>query len=404
VARDPARRDRLVREARAQARITHPNVGHIYFIGEESGRLYFAMEYVAGETLASRIAAGPLEVDDALSIVRSAALGLREAQKHGITHRDMKPSNLMIDGHGLIKVLDFGLAAGSLGPGGAVPDGPVAQTSFAGTPLYMAPEQARGEPVDFRADVYALGATLFHLVAGRPPFEADDLGVLLSKHASAQRPALPRRSGTPRTQIAAIDALVGKMMATAPADRFASYDDLIRAIELASAEHMRPAGLWVRSMTTLVDLMIATAVVAAVMGLIALTTSRGGGDWGGVVFVGYAVIGTLLIARNGRTPGQWLFELEVIDVTTGGKPPLSRAALRMVLPIAVPCVGMLIKFGLEQADYKLKHGISELLAATVVIAPLALGWASLRSVGKQTFWDKLSRTMVRYRTRRGPAI
>jgi serine/threonine-protein kinase len=404
VARDPARRDRLVREARAQARITHPNVGHIYFIGEEYGRLYFAMEYVAGETLSARIAAGPLAVDDALSIVRSAALGLREAQKHGITHRDIKPSNLMIDGHGMIKVLDFGLAAGSLGGEGAVPTGPVAQTSFAGTPLYMAPEQARGEPVDFRADVYALGATLFHLVAGRPPFEADDLGVLLSKHASAERPALPRRSGTPRTQIAAIDALVGKMMATAPADRFASYDDLIRAIELASVEHMRPAGLWVRSMTTLVDLMIATAVVAAVMGLIALTTHRGGGDWGGLVFVGYAVIGALFIARNGRTPGQWLFELEVIDVTTGGKPPLSRAALRMVLPIAVPCIGMLIKYGLEQAGYQLTHGIGELLSATVVIAPLALGWASLRSVGKQTFWDKLSKTMVRYRTRRGPAI
>ncbi|MGH2901003.1 MAG: RDD family protein, partial [Solirubrobacteraceae bacterium] len=244
----------------------------------------------------------------------------------------------------------------------------------------------------------------FHLVAGRPPFEADDLGVLLSKHASADRPALPRRSGTPRTQIAAIDALVGKMMATAPADRFASYDDVIRAIELASVEHMRPAGLWVRSMTTLVDLLIATAVVAAVMGLVALTIGHGAGDWGGLVFVGYAVIGALFIARNGRTPGQWLFELEVIDVTTGGRPPLSRAALRMVLPIAVPCVGMLIKFGLEEAGYKLTHGVGELLSATVVIAPLALGWASLRSVGKQTFWDKLSKTMVRYRTRRGPAI
>jgi hypothetical protein len=167
---------------------------------------------------------------------------------------------------------------------------------------------------------------------------------------------------------------------------------------------MRPAGLWVRSMTTVIDLLIATGVVAAVMGLISLTTQRGSGDWGGLVFVGYAAIGALLIARSGRTPGQWLFELEVIDVTTGGKPPLSRAALRMVLPIAVPCIGMLIKFALEQAGYRLYKGVSELLSATVIIAPLALCWASLRSVSKQTFWDKLSKTMVRYRTRRGPAI
>ncbi|HEX7681333.1 MAG TPA: serine/threonine-protein kinase, partial [Thermoanaerobaculia bacterium] len=248
VARDPARRDRMVREARAQARITHPNVGHIYFIGEEAGRLYFAMEYVAGETLAARIATGPVAVDDALSIIRSAALGLREAQRHGITHRDIKPSNLMIDGHGMVKVLDFGLAAGTSSVPGEVATGPVAQTSLGGTPLYMAPEQARGEPVDFRADVYALGATLFHLVSGRPPFEAETLDMLLTKHASAERPTVPRRSGQPRTTIAAVDALCSRMMAPAPADRFASYDELIRAIELASVDLARPAGMWARAM------------------------------------------------------------------------------------------------------------------------------------------------------------
>src|SRR6185295_7859170 len=159
-------------------------------------------------------------------------------------HRDIKPSNLMIDGHGMVKVLDFGLAAGALGE---LSHGPVAQTSLAGTPLYMAPEQARGAPIDFRADIYALGATLFHLVSGRPPFEADTLDALLSKHARADRPQLPRRAGTPRTTTAAIDALIARMMAPLPADRFASYDELIRTIELSSVDHMRPAGFWVRS-------------------------------------------------------------------------------------------------------------------------------------------------------------
>jgi eukaryotic-like serine/threonine-protein kinase len=154
VARDPRRRERMIREARAQARVAHPNVGHMYFIGEEAHRLYFAMEYVAGETLGQRIEKGPMSVDDALAVIRDATLGLREAQRSGITHRDVKPSNLMIDGHGVVKVLDFGLAAGA---DGGVTSGPVAQTSLAGTPLYMAPEQARGEAVDFRTDIYALG-------------------------------------------------------------------------------------------------------------------------------------------------------------------------------------------------------------------------------------------------------
>ena len=399
VGRDPMRRDRLIREARAQARVTHPNVGHIYFIGEEADRLYFAMEYVAGETLATRVAAGPLAIDDALAIVRSAALGLREAQRNGITHRDIKPSNLMIAGHGMVKVLDFGLAAGSLA--GQPDAGPVSQTSFAGTPLYMAPEQARGEPVDFRADVYALGATLFHLVSGHPPFEADDLGALLTKHASADRPALPRRSGQPRTTVAAIDALCGRMMAPAPADRFASYDELIRAIEHTSVEHIRPAGFWVRSIATLVDLLFALTVVAIAQ---AIVTNGNTNVRAWYLFALYAPTMIVLLVRTGRTLGQSLLEIEVIDVATGGKPSLGRAALRVVLPGAIPVTGSLVSSFLGHYGYRL-HGVYQAFVVVGwLLPPIALLWASLRSLGKHTVWDKLSRTMVRYRTRRTTTI
>jgi predicted Ser/Thr protein kinase len=404
VARDPVRRDRMVREARAQARIAHPNVGHIYFIGEEAGRLYFAMEYVAGETLAASVAAGPLTVDDALSIIRSAALGLREAQRSGITHRDIKPSNLMIDGHGMVKVLDFGLVAGASGAPGTIASGPVAQTSLGGTPLYMAPEQARGEPVDFRADVYALGATLFHLVAGHPPFEAETLDALLTKHASADRPTVPRRAGQPRTTIAAIDALCSRMMAPAPADRFASYDELIRAIELASVEHMRPAGLWVRSMATGADLLIAVLLAAAVLVPVRLVLHGDDDGLGPSILVAYTIYAIALVARKGRTLGQWLFELEVADVATGKQPGLRRAAIRVGLPVAGPLTGSLTSYVLRWYGYELATVPGLVFFATAFAPPIALLWASLRSLGKHTVWDKLSGTMVRYRTRRPTTI
>jgi hypothetical protein len=408
LARDPVRRDRLIREARAQARVSHPNVGHIYFIGEETGReagrLYFAMEFVAGETIADRIARGPVSVEDALTVIRSAALGLREAQRSGITHRDIKPSNLMIDSHGIVKVLDFGLAAGEPGVLGG---GPVAQTSLAGTPLYMAPEQARGEPVDFHADIYALGATLFHLVSGRPPFEADTLDALLSKHASAERPLLPRRADTPRTAVAAVDALIARMMAPSPADRFASYDDLIRAIELSSIDHMRPAGFWVRSMAALVDLLATLAVGGALFGLAALAVQgrmTGNVDLNALIFLAYLFGSTALVARTGRTPGKWLFELEVVDTRTGQRPSLRRAAIRSVVPIALPLAGAIVNWGLLLAGHRHSKMAEAVSILSACAPPFALLWASLRSHGKLTIWDRLSGTMVRYRTRRSAAI
>jgi uncharacterized RDD family membrane protein YckC len=357
------------------------------------------MEYVAGQTVADRLAAGAIAVDDALSIVRSAALGLREAQRSGITHRDIKPSNLMIDGHGMLKVLDFGLAAGTPGAAG---DGPVEQTSLAGTPLYMAPEQARGEHVDFHADIYALGATLFHLVAGRPPFEADTFEALMSKHASAERPALPRRGGTARTTIAAIDALCGRMMRAQPGERYASYDELIRAIELASVEHARPGGLWARSVAGLLDLLVGSLAGAAVVALVHLVLFQSlHGDSGPYALAVYALYATALTVRRGRTLGLWLFDLEVVELATGARPRWGRAALRVIVP-----VGPL--FACTLANYVLRYFDREvgdvLVLVSLLVVPLALLWASLRSHSKLTVWDKLSGTMVRYRTRRTTAI
>jgi hypothetical protein len=396
LARDARLRDRLIREARAQARVVHANVGHIYYIGEEAGGLYFAMEYVPGETLAQRLTRGPLDPQDALAVIRQAALGLREAERAGILHRDVKPSNLMYDGHGVVKVLDFGLAAGGDRGRAGEADGsaPIAQTTLGGTPLYMAPEQARGAAVDLRADIYALGVTLYQLVAGAPPFEAETVGELVTLHATAKRPRLARRATrAPRTQLEAIEHLCFRMMAAAPADRFASYDALLCAIDLASAAHTRPAGVWVRTMATGFDALIAAAVVSLAM--VATGLEEDGVRPTLAVLIAYQALST---RWWGRSPGKALLELEIVDASTLGRPSARAAVLRSLVMFGPVTLGTWVAPVLDRAGYEtLDTYLLALTAATLPIGLLLLIYASLRIPGKRAVWDRLAGTVVRYR-------
>ncbi|HEY4058325.1 MAG TPA: protein kinase [Kofleriaceae bacterium] len=383
--------DRMVREARAQARVQHPNVAHIYFIGEEEGRLYFAMEHVAGQTLAEALANGPLAADTALAAIRAAVLGLREAHRSGFTHRDVKPSNLMYDAHGVVKVLDFGLAASTPGELG---DGPVAQTSLAGTPLYMAPEQAHGDPIDLRSDIYALGATLYHLVAGDPPFHGETLADLVTQHETAARPSVPKK-GKSRTVVTALDQLVARMMAPAPKDRFASYDDLLAAIDLIATEQTRSAGFGVRTAATLVDVMFAAIFVVGISAAFGLEESGNP-----MAFAFVIAITTLLIWRNGSTVGKSLFELEVVTWPEQQRPSLPRAfARQMTLWFPLLLVTWLdsMNGGLTVNDRRVM-GI--LVPLIIVVWMFHLAYAVARSAGKRAFWDRVSGTHVRYRANR----
>ena len=164
LARDSQAKARFVQEARAAAALDHPNICPVYEIGEAEGTIYIAMPCVRGRSLKDRIAAGPLTLEEALGIAEEVAEGLKEAHGRGIVHRDIKPANIMLPDKGQAKIMDFGLAKLT-----GIAD--VTKTlAVTGTPAYMSPEQAKGEPVDQRTDIWSFGATLYEMLSGEMPF------------------------------------------------------------------------------------------------------------------------------------------------------------------------------------------------------------------------------------------
>jgi uncharacterized RDD family membrane protein YckC len=387
---DPSLRERFYREARAQARIQHPNVGHIYYIGEEEKQLFFAMELIDGESLAERLSrGGKLPADEALELCRQAALGLREAHRHGFTHRDVKPSNLMIDRHGAVKLVDFGLVkqqreenvALTLENGGGV----------MGTPLYMAPEQARSEQVDFRTDIYALGATLHHLVSGAPPFEGKTAMQVVSRHLSDPRPHLP----VVRKQNPALDPLLDRMMAKDPTQRFASYDDLVVAIDQAAPAAARPAGFFVRAAALVLDLVI-------VMVLLGLVSSNLEDPWGDLLFrLGLIAYGIVPVGRFGRSLGKWLLEIQIVPEGRQGRPGWRAAVFRFVAQWGPLLIGIgLIEYLFDVSGTQVRT-VGEIAALVLIIALMALplgigGVVSAFMPDRRAYWDLVAGTRVRY--------
>jgi serine/threonine protein kinase len=238
---------RFEQEARTVARFRHPNVVTAYDFGRHEGRLFFVMELLEGETLEDHVARrGRVEEAAAWGFVRQAAAGLAHAARLGIVHRDVKPANLFLveppagstlpGGLPMVKITDFGLVL--------LADPSAARLTAAGmtlgTPLYMAPEQITGGELDHRTDIYALGATAFHLLDGQPPFHSDTLWQLLAEKTRGDLPRLG--SLAPRVSPASIE-LIAAMMAHDPAARVSSYEELIRRIDLLPLSSPSPAAL-----------------------------------------------------------------------------------------------------------------------------------------------------------------
>ena len=233
---DPDRRARFVREARAASALNHPNIVTVYDIDKTAdGSACIAMEYVEGRSLDRRLAEGPLPLDEALGYALEVARALAAAHAAGIVHRDVKPANVMLTSSGQVKVLDFGLAklspgAGSLVSGTAATLAREAETRTGvvmGTPAYASPEQARGEHVDARSDVFSFGVMLYEMLAGRRPFQGESVAALVSSILRDDPPPLATlRPGIPSD----VAALTTRCLLRDPAARYASADELLQAL------------------------------------------------------------------------------------------------------------------------------------------------------------------------------
>src|SRR5215831_15564714 len=238
-ASDPLVRQRFEREARAVSSLNHPNICSLFDIGHQDGVDYLVMEYLEGETLASRLRKGPLPLHEALQAAIDIAGALEAAHSRGIVHRDLKPSNVILTASGP-KVLDFGLAkiqqeSVTVASGGSVQQTVTTPLTGAGTIVgtlqYMAPEQLEGKEADARGDLFAFGALVYEMVTGRRAFEASSQAALISSIMTAD-PA-PLSTVQPLAS-PSLEHVVRTCLKKDPADRWQTAHDLVLQLKWIS--------------------------------------------------------------------------------------------------------------------------------------------------------------------------
>lgn len=313
-ATDPSNVRRFRVEAQAAAALSHGNIVQIYDIGRSDEVHYIAQEYVAGLNLRQLLARqGPADARLAVAVLRQAAAALHKAAEHGIVHRDIKPENIMLTRDGQVKVADFGLAR-ILGEDQSLDLTRVGVTL--GTPLYMSPEQVEGRPLDHRSDIYSLGVTMYHLLAGQPPFTGDTaLGVAVQHLQKEPPPLAAARADLPPE----LCAVIHRMLAKDPAARYATAGELLAELRCVPLDAGDPASLLDETNFTLAldrTTWAATMRLDAVMKTRAMPVARRGRRW---LLVSLAVFAVGLLAG-------WLFREQNLLATTAAASAVERKA------------------------------------------------------------------------------
>ena len=215
--------DRMMREAQACARLSHPNIVTVFEAGQDNGVVYIAMEYLQGKNLAEVLETRSLSFEEKIRILSKVLEALHHAHDLNVVHRDIKPSNIHLQSDGTIKLMDFGLARV------LVADTLTASGNVLGTPHYASPEQLKGESVDRRTDIYSTGVMAYEMLAGRRPFEPDNDSISSVILKVIQQPAAPMDTALSRI-LPEIESIVSRAMAKAPAERYQSADDMRRAL------------------------------------------------------------------------------------------------------------------------------------------------------------------------------
>jgi len=238
----PEMAERFLREIRLQASLEHAHIAALHNAFRIHDELVMVMEFVEGASLREKLRSSGITLGQALEYAAQVLAALAYAHAHGVIHRDIKPSNVMIASHGVVKLLDFGLAA-SMNPVGAAGGSPgdddtelTQPGTLLGSPYYISPEQARGERADARSDVYSTGAMLYEMVAGRAPFDGGGAYAIIAAHLN-QTPKSPAEVN-PRVP-AELARIIVKALAKSPAERFSSAGEFLAALEAIRLDALR---------------------------------------------------------------------------------------------------------------------------------------------------------------------